>query len=114
MKENFESSKLCRACVSIQKDGKVFSLKLTYAIGYVVLVASFFISQVVGLDHIVQSIIKACPGIFLCYVVYDAAAFCRSFDGGGHARAAGCTLSGPFETAVPAFIRAMEQAWFTA
>jgi phosphoesterase RecJ-like protein len=45
---------------------------------------------------------------------YDAAAFCRSFDGGGHARAAGCTLSGPFETAVPAFIRAMEQAWFKA
>lgn len=45
---------------------------------------------------------------------YDAAAFCRSYDGGGHARAAGCTIDGPIEAAVPAFVAAMEQAWFQA
>ena len=45
---------------------------------------------------------------------YDAAAFCRSYDGGGHARAAGCTIDGPISEAVPAFVAAMEQAWFQA
>ena len=45
---------------------------------------------------------------------YDAAAFCRSYDGGGHARAAGCTIDGPISEAVPAFVAAMEKAWFQA
>jgi phosphoesterase RecJ-like protein len=45
---------------------------------------------------------------------HDAAAFCRTFNGGGHARAAGCTLDGTIPTAVPAFLASMCEAWFTA
>lgn len=37
----------------------------------------------------------------------DAAAFCARFGGGGHARAAGCTLDGPFEAAAESIVAAL-------
>lgn len=33
------------------------------------LVAAFFLSMNMGVDHTVQAIIKASPGIFLCYII---------------------------------------------
>ena len=41
---------------------------------------------------------------------YDAAALCGRFSGGGHARAAGCTLDMDVDAAVQTFIPAMEAA----
>lgn len=58
---------LCSSCYNIQKDGKVFSHKLTHFLIYVCLVSAFFLSQ--GLDHTTQSVIKCCPAIFLSYLV---------------------------------------------
>ena len=40
---------------------------------------------------------------------YNAAAFCQRFGGGGHARAAGATLSLPLREAIPLIITALEQ-----
>ncbi|HEX9035895.1 MAG TPA: DHH family phosphoesterase [Ktedonobacterales bacterium] len=41
---------------------------------------------------------------------YDAAALCGRFGGGGHARAAGCTLAMDVDSAVAAFIPSLEEA----
>lgn len=69
MKEKFEKSKLCRACFFIQKDGKVFSLKLSNMLIYLGIVSSFFIGKYLNIDHLLLAFIKSVPGIFLCNVV---------------------------------------------
>lgn len=42
----------------------------------------------------------------------DAAALCRQLGGGGHARAAGCTIQGDADTARAILLPAMHAAWF--
>ncbi len=44
---------------------------------------------------------------------YDAAAVCARFAGGGHVRAAGCTIPLPLDEAIPLFIAAIEEALAT-
>lgn len=45
---------------------------------------------------------------------YDAAALCRELGGGGHARAAGCTLASPLAPARERLLDTMHRNWFTA
>jgi phosphoesterase RecJ-like protein len=45
---------------------------------------------------------------------YDAAEFCRERGGGGHQRAAGCTLNIPLAQAKPQVINGMHASWFSA
>lgn len=43
---------------------------------------------------------------------YDAAEFCRMFDGGGHARAAGCSLPGSLDTTTSQALEHVHAHWF--
>lgn len=43
---------------------------------------------------------------------YDAAELCRSLGGGGHARAAGCTIPERLDAAMARFLTAVQKAWF--
>jgi phosphoesterase RecJ-like protein len=43
---------------------------------------------------------------------HDAAALCRRYGGGGHVRAAGCTLKGTLDDVREAFLAAARAAWF--
>jgi phosphoesterase RecJ-like protein len=43
---------------------------------------------------------------------HDASALCAHFGGGGHIRAAGCTISGPIETARDRFLAQAISVWF--
>ena len=43
---------------------------------------------------------------------YDAAELCRSLGGGGHARAAGCTMPGRLAETKPAILRIIHKQWF--
>lgn len=43
---------------------------------------------------------------------FDAAAFCQAFRGGGHARAAGCTLAMPIAEARQQMLEAIRGKWF--
>ena len=43
---------------------------------------------------------------------FDAAALCRRFGGGGHPRAAGCSLREPLESARDRVLRTVHDAWF--
>lgn len=45
---------------------------------------------------------------------YDAAALCRTLGGGGHARAAGCSLPGNIETVRSEIIDIIHREWFRA
>lgn len=45
---------------------------------------------------------------------YDAAAFCRERGGGGHQRAAGCTLDVPLSSAKTQVLNDMHASWFVA
>ena len=45
---------------------------------------------------------------------YDAAEFCRERGGGGHQRAAGCTLNIPLAQAKPQVLNGMHASWFSA
>jgi phosphoesterase RecJ-like protein len=47
-----------------------------------------------------------------CTEPYDGAAFCRQFGGGGHARAAGCTLPLRLAEARAKFLEAVHRTWF--
>jgi phosphoesterase RecJ-like protein len=43
---------------------------------------------------------------------YDAAAFCRELGGGGHARAAGCSLTAPLKETCGKILEQMHDLWF--
>jgi len=45
---------------------------------------------------------------------YDAAELCRRLGGGGHARAAGCSMPGTIETVYPEIIGIIHRKWFQA
>jgi len=45
---------------------------------------------------------------------FDAAAFCRGLGGGGHARAAGCSLNAPLDTARADILQRVHTQWFAA
>jgi phosphoesterase RecJ-like protein len=45
---------------------------------------------------------------------YDAAEFCRLFDGGGHARAAGCSLTGSLDVTISTILERVHAHWFSA
>jgi len=47
-------------------------------------------------------------------VPHDAAAFCQALGGGGHARAAGCTVELPLAEARRKILEAIGKAWFPA
>ncbi len=47
-------------------------------------------------------------------VPHDAAAFCQTLGGGGHARAAGCTLEMPLADARRSILETIGKAWFPA
>lgn len=47
-----------------------------------------------------------------CVEPYDGAAFCKAFGGGGHARAAGCTLPVRLADARAQFLDAVHRTWF--
>lgn len=44
---------------------------------------------------------------------YDASEFCRKLGGGGHARAAGCALSGSLDSAITEILEKIHKQWFT-
>jgi len=44
---------------------------------------------------------------------YDAAEFCRLFDGGGHARAAGCSLPGTLDSTISQVLERVHAHWFS-
>ena len=44
---------------------------------------------------------------------YDAAEFCRSLGGGGHARAAGCSVDAPLDEALKTILEHVHQKWFS-
>ena len=49
-----------------------------------------------------------------CVEPYDGAAFCKAFGGGGHARAAGCTLPVRLPEARVRFLDAAHRTWFAS
>ncbi len=96
-------------------DGKVAGLFVNEAIAHLVDSTEGFIDLVRVIDGVEVAFLLTCKAENFCRVsmrsrTVDVSAIARSLGGGGHIRAAGCTIKAPFDEAKKIIIEAIGKA----
>ena len=108
---------LCEALKTIEffYDGRVVGISINEAISDLVDSTEGFIDQIRVIDGVEVAFMLTCKATNFCRVsmrsrTVDVSKIARSLGGGGHIRAAGCTIKEPFDVAKEMLLRAIGEA----
>ena len=108
---------LCEALKTIEffYDGKVVGISINEAIADLVDSTEGFIDQIRVIDGVEVAFMLTCKATNFCRVsmrsrTIDVSEIARKLGGGGHIRAAGCTIKEPFDIAKDMLLRAIGEA----